>query len=225
MRTLVISLFCISFLGIMVSCGPRVLHTEFEPDAGPWPSGPLAGPPNGDSAQVQGEVIGNGHSVSLMSDSSASIDLITGEKPHNTDGYTIGFSGVKLTITEEPVIAIDALDAQDQLACGLEISGGEFRLISGNGENVIGNYTGQADQHNITMRLNLGSGTCGVIINQVAQGSGPNAPNTVPTISATAPLATSGFQELDRVEVAWEDTPGDGPTQYFLGHMTITKDD
>jgi len=212
-------------IGILVTAGcARVLHTDFESANGPWPNGALAGPPSGDSAQVSGEVLGLGSSVSLLSTSSASIELITGGKPHNTQGYAIDFSGVKLTIEETPVIAIDALDASGQNACGLEISGGEFRLVSGDGENVIGSYSSNADEHRVFMRLNLGGGTCGVRIEQVAQGAGPGAPPTQPLITAIAPLVTADFEELDRLRVRWEETEGASATQYFLGHVTISKD-
>lgn len=211
-------------LSLMAAGCTQVLHTDFESDGGPWPSGNLAGPPAGDSAEVEGEVTGLGDAVTLDSASAASLELITGGKPHDTTGYTIRFAGVKLTISETPVLAIDALDARGQNACGLEISDGEFRLVSGDGESSIGEYTFNADEHRVVMRLNLGSGTCGVRIEQVEQGAGPDAPPTVPLITATAPLITQDFAELDRLRFAWEDADG-SPTQYFLGHVTINKDD
>lgn len=214
------------FLLLLTAAGcTQVLHTDFDSEGGPWPPGSLAGPPPGDSAEVQGDVLGLGDSISLQSDSSASIDLITGGQPHNTSGYAIDFAGIKPTISETPVLAIDALDPEGQNACGLEISDGEFRLVSGDGESVIGEYTANADEHRVFLRLNLGSGSCGVRIEQFEQGAGPDAPPTVPLITATGPLITQGFEELDRLRFAWENTAGTSPTQYFLGHVTISRDD
>jgi hypothetical protein len=218
-RTLVV----IALLAALAGC-TRVLHTDFTSATGPWPNGPLPGPPSGDSAQVSGEVLGLGSSVSLLSTTAAGIELVTGGKPHNTQGYAIEFSGVKLTIEGTPVIAVDALDSSGHSACRLEISGGQFRLVGGDGENVIGAYSANADEHRVFMRLNLGSGTCGMRIEQVAQGSGPDAPPTQPLITALAPLITPGFSELDRLRIRWEQTEGASATQYFIGHVTISKD-
>lgn len=227
MSNMMIRAAAISGLLLLTAGCTTILNTDFESEGGPWPSGPLPGPPRGDAAEVQGEVLGLGESVSLMSAGSARLDLITGGQPHNTDGYTISFTGVKLTISEVPVVVIQALDADENLACGLEISGGEFRFISGEGEQAIGQYTGNADQHRVLMRLNLGVETCFVQIEQVEQGfDGPpeDAPVTVPLITATAPLVTPGFAELDRLRVAWEEAQGVPPTQYFLGAVEISKD-
>lgn len=208
----------------IISC-TTVLDTDFETSSSgePWPSGPLPGSPPGDSAEVQGRVISVGSTVSLMSSDLARIDLITGRKPHNTNGYSISFSGVKLTTTDTPVLAIDALDVEERLACGLKISGGEFRLVSGDGEEVIGEYSGAADQHDVIMTLTLGSGTCGVLIEQFEQGAEPGSAQTFPPITANGPIIYEDFEELDRLRFAWENAEEDFATQYFLGNVNIEK--
>ena len=104
---------------------------------------------------------------------------------------------------------------------GLEISGGEFRLVSGNGENVIGQYTFNADLHRVLMRLNLEARTCGVRIEQFSD-QGPEVP-TPPLITASGPLIAESFQELDRLRIAWESI--EPITNYFLCEdVTISKD-
>ncbi|WP_299739719.1 hypothetical protein [uncultured Roseobacter sp.] len=219
-NSLKISLACLSTLAVL-GC-TEVLDSQAN-GAAPSGPGPLAGPPAGDSASSSGNVIYNSGNTQLLADGSSSgvLNLVTGGKPHNTDSYSISFSGVKLTITEEPVLAIDALDTSGQLACGLEIAGGEFRLVSGAGTSMIGTYSGNADQHNVVMRLDLDGNRCFVVITQVAQGT--SGPQIQAPIEANGPIFASSFGDLDRLRVAWEDTAGAGATSYFLGRTVISK--
>ena len=208
---------------IAVSGCSEILDTHANGD-GPAGPGVLAGPPDGDSISSSGGVIFNGGNIQLTSNDplSGQINLRPGGQPHDTSDYYVNFSGVALSIADEPLLTIDALDTAGALACGLEISGGAFRLVSGQGTTEIGTYSGQADQHNIQWRLSRNAARCYVQIDQVAQGT--NGPATQPTISANAPFATAGFADLDRVRIGWEDAAGTA-TSYFLGRVVISKRD
>lgn len=211
----------LAFIAALASC-TQILDNQGN-GASPAGPGALAGPPPGDSVNSSGDVIYNmgNTQVTVGGSSPGVLNLVTGGKPHNTANYSITFSGVKLTITEPPVLAIDAFDTANRLACGLEIAGGEFRLVSGAGTTDIGTYSGLADQHNVIMRLDLEGARCFVVINQVAQGT--DGPPTQPTIEANAPFVDADFGDLDRMRIRWEDTAGASPTSYFLGRMRISK--
>lgn len=217
-----IKIFMVIPIVLTMSCS-TILDTH---SSGNGPAGPgsLAGSPAGDSVDSQGNVIFNGGNMSLAVNGSTPaprVDLVPGGKPHETSEYELQFSGVKLTITDQPVLAIDAIDDGGRIACGLEIAGGEFRLIGGSGPVVADTYTGAADEHRIFLRMDKTLERCSVRIEQVAQGT--NGPPIKPETQASTPFVNAGFDELDRVRVQWEQTsPADG-TQYFLGPAVITK--
>ena len=221
MRNIKFLLAAFTVLGILGGC-TEILNTHSSGD-GPAGPGPIPGAPGGDSVSATGPVIFNtgGFQLSANGSSPILVDLIAGGQPHNTSEYAISFSGVKLSITDRPVIAIDALNASEQVACGLEISGGEFRLVSGAGSPVIGNYTGAADQHRVFLRIDLASSRCFVRIEQVTQGT--DGPPVLPIITADGPVIAAAFGELDRLRVAWEETSPDDATNYFLGPTVISK--
>lgn len=200
----------------------EVLDTH---SSGVGPNGPgaLPGAPSGDSITATGNVLFNdgGQQLSANGTGTTGVTLITGGKPHNTTEYLINFRGVKLTITDTPVLAVDTFDTEDRQACGLEIAGGEFRLVSGNGTAVIGTYSGQADIHTVLMRLNRTAARCYVGITQVAQGT--DGPLTQPEIAANAPFVSANFGDLDRMRVRWESTASSDATSYFLGRTVISK--
>jgi hypothetical protein len=212
---------------LLLGCS-EILRAEFDTGPGVLASGPLPGPPSGDSAVVTGQVIGVGSGVSLVLGAGGPnprLDLVTGGKPHDTSEYWVGFRGVKLTITQTPVLAIDTIDEDGRIACRLEISGGEFRLVSGAGSKVIGEYSSSADEHKVLMRIDKTAHRCFIQITQVAQGSGPGAEPTMPTITADGPFHAAAFGELDIVRFAWEQVaPGDA-TQYFLDDVVASKRD
>ncbi len=207
---------------LAASC-TEILNTHSS-GAGPAEPGSLVGSPAGDSVASQGNVIFNSGNMNLAVNGSTPaprVDLVPGSKPHNTSEYSLQFSGVKLTITDQPVLAIDAIDDGGRIACGLEIAGGEFRLIGGAGSVIADTYTGAADEHRILLRMDKASDRCFVLIEQVTQGT--DDPPIKPATNANVPFINAGFDELDRVRVQWEQTSPEDATQYFLGPTVITK--
>lgn len=210
---------------LLTGCA-EIISADFDDGTGVLPSGPLPGLPLGDAAEVTGQVIYQGSSVSLFLGAGGpdpQLDLITGGKPHNTTNYWINYRGIKLTITETPVLALDTIDEDGRNACRLEIADGEFRLVGGNGSTVIGAYTFNADTHYVLMRLDKTTDRCFVRINQVPQGSGPGADPTMPVITADAPFLDAGFDELDIVRFAWEQVGPDDATQYFIDEVVVSR--
>ena len=204
------------------SCA-EILNTH---SSGTGPAGPgsLAGSPAGDSVASQGNVIFNGGNMNLAVNGSSPaprVELVPGGKPHDTSEYSLRFSGVKLTITDQPIVAIDAIDTGGRIACGLEIAGGELRLIGGARSVIADTYTGSADEHRILLRIDKASNRCFVLIEQVTQGT--DGPPIKPATNANVSFVNAGFNELDRVRVQWEQTSPEDATQYFLGPAVITK--
>lgn len=195
-------------------------HSGGSSPAGP---GPIAGPPNGDSLTSSGNIVFNGGNIQLVAaepgQQQTGVSFQTAGQPHNTSEYSISFSGVKLTISDLPVLAIDLFDTSQQLACGLEIAGGEFRLVSGNGTTAFGTYSANADQHNVFLRLALGQNRCFVRVEQVPQGQ--SGPPTQPIFTSDGPFVASGFGDLDQIRFVWEQF--NSPTSYFLGRLIATK--
>lgn len=193
---------------------------------GPMGAGPLAGSPAGDSVTSQGNVIFNGGNIQLAvngSNPEPRVDLVPGGKPHNASEYSLIFSGVKLTITDQPVLAIDVIDNGNRIACGLEIAGGELRLIGGAVPVVADTYSGAADEHRILLRMDKALERCFIRIEQVAQGT--DGPPVKPITFANTSFVNAGFDELDRVRVQWEQTTSQDATNYFLGPVVITRRD
>lgn len=215
---------------LLASCGlltalagcTEILNTHSSGD-GPGGPGPIPGAPAGDSVSASGPVLFNGGNIQLPADGTSPtlVDLIVGGHPHNTSEYAISFSGVKLTVTDTPVIAIDVLNDDDDVACGLEIAGGNFRLVSGIGSPIVGTYTGAADEHRVFLRVDLASARCFLRIEQVAQGT--DGPPVQPVITADGPVIAAAFGELDRLRVAWEAALPTDATNYFLGPTIISK--
>jgi len=91
-----------------------ILRADFEDlEFGQSPDGPLPGLPQGDTAEVTGDVIKNGTGISLFYDPNENppvIDLVTGGKPHNTPDYGIRFWGLRTIISEQPVVMVDTFD-------------------------------------------------------------------------------------------------------------------
>lgn len=217
-----LKIFMVVPILLTMSCS-TILDTH-SPGNGPMGPGPLAGAPAGDSVVSQGNVLFNGGNMSLAVNGTTPaprVDLVPGGKPHETNEYTLQFSGVKLTITDRPVLAIDAIGESGRIACGLEIAGGEIRLIGGSGPMVADTYTGAADEHRIFLRMDKTFDQCSVRIEQVAQGT--KGPPIKPQAQASASFVNAGFDELDLVRVQWEQTSSDDATQYFLGPAVITK--
>jgi hypothetical protein len=209
---------------LFVGC-TQILDTH---STGTGPAGPgtLPGAPSGDSVSSVGSVGYNGGNIALAADGAspaASVELVPGGKPHNTNSYSLNFSGVKLTVTANPVLAVDVVDDAGAVACGLEIAGGEFRLIGGDGPVVIDTYTGAADEHRILMRMDKSLDRCFIRIEQVPQGT--DGPPIKPVATGDAPFVDSAFDELDFVRVRWEQTSESDATSYFLGPVVITKAD
>ncbi len=208
----------------LVSC-TTILDTH-STGPGPVAAGALPGDPPGDSVTSVGNVLFNGGNISLNATGTSPaprVNLSPGGKPHNTSEYSLNFSGVKLTTSDTPVLAIDAIDDAMQIACGLEIAGGDIRLIGGAGAVVADTYTGNADEHRILLRMDKNTDRCFVRVEQVPQGT--DGPPIKPAISANAPFINSDFDELDLVRVRWEETSSGDATQYFLGQAEITKRD
>lgn len=211
-------------LGAIAGCS-EILDTHAT-EAGYSGPGSLVGPPPGDSISAAGNVNFNGGNLQLVASGSGSgsADLIPGGQPHNTGSYLINFSGVKLTITDTPVLRVAALGDRNRVACSLDIAGGEFTLNGGAGAVVAGPYTGAADLHRVLLRLDNRSERCLVNIRQYMQGSAsPNDPQTLPAVDASVPYQTAGFSELDRVRVSWENVSRTDATSYFLGPMVISR--
>jgi len=189
--------------------------------ASPSGPGPLAGPPPGDSISAAGEVLFNAGSLQLLATTGTQTGVaFRPDEDHGTPNeYTLTFAGVTTLIEPQPVVAVDVFDTSQRLGCGLEISGGEFRLVSGDGTNVIGTYSSQADEHRVIMRI---AERCFVNIRQFGQGLGPNSPLTAPVIDTSAPLAANGFGVLERVQVAYEQVTPDTPGSYFVGQLTVS---
>jgi hypothetical protein len=207
---------------LFVGC-TQILNTH-STGTGPAGAGSLPGAPGGDSVSSVGNVVYNSGNIQLAADGAspaASVELVPGGKPHDTNSYSLNFSGVKLTITANPVLAIDVVDDEGAVACGLEIAGGEFRLIGGDGPVVIDTYTGAADEHRIFMRLDKNVDRCFIRIEQVTQGT--DGPPIKPVVTGDAPFVDSAFDELDFVRVRWEQTSESDATNYFLGPVVITQ--
>ncbi|MGB3245851.1 MAG: hypothetical protein WBB25_15055 [Sulfitobacter sp.] len=206
--------------GILLSSCTTIIdsHGNGSSPAGP---GDLPGPPPGDSMSAAGQVLFNGGSMQLSATSGTQTGVAfrPDEDHGNQDEYTLSFAGVITLITAQPVVAVDVFDTSQRLGCGIEISGGEFRLVSGNGTNVIGSYSAQADEHRVILRI---ADRCFVNIRQFGQGLGPNSPQTAPVIEASAPLAASDFGILERVQVAYEQVTPDTPGSYFVGRLTVS---
>ena len=220
-RQLLVFGLLLTGLGLQ-SCA-EILNTHSS-GIGPAGPGPLAGAPEGDLVAAEGNVIFNGGNIDLLADGStppARVDLVPGGKPHNTSEYSLRFSGIKLTTTAQPVLAVDAIDDGGRIACGLEIAGGEFRLIGGAGAVIADTYTGAADEHRIVLRMDKATDRCFVLIEQVAQGT--DGPPIKPAMQANVPFVNVAFDELDRVQVQWEQTSPRNATQYFLGPAVITR--
>lgn len=214
---------CCLALAVLGAC-TEILNTHSSGDGPPGP-GAIPGAPSGDSVAADGIVNFNGGTIQLVADAAvqSGVDLITAGKPHDTTEYAISFRGVKLTIFDQPVLAISALDTDGDLACGLEIAGGEFRLVSGSGTAVIGTYSFNADEHRIFLRLALGQERCFIRIEQVAQGT--DGPPVQPVIVADGPFVADQFGDLDRMRVVWEPSNQGSGTSYFLGPTTISLSD
>lgn len=210
--------------GLLAALGgcTEILNTHSSGD-GPAGPGPIPGAPAGDSVSAAGPVLFNGGNIQLPANGTSPtlVDLIVGGHPHNTSEYAVSFSGIKLTVTDTPVIAIDALNDDDDVACGLEIAGGNFRLVSGIGSPIVGTYTGAADEHRVFLRIDLASERCFLRIEQVAQGT--DGPPVQPVITADGPVIAAAFGELDRLRVAWEAILPTDATNYFLGPTVISK--
>ena len=114
---------------------------------------------------------------------------------------------------------------KDCAACGLEIGGGEFRLVSSAGTQVIGTYSANADQHRILLRASRASRRCLINIRQVAQGSGEDAPLTQPAIDASGGFINPAFGAFGRMRVAWEQGSPENPKNYFLGAVVISRNE
>lgn len=216
----------LALLGTVSGCA-EILDTHGTP-AGYSAPGALAGPPPGDSISSAGTVLYNGGNLQFAADGDTpdpTADLIPGGQPHNTDSYLINFSGVKLTITDTPILRITALGDGGDVACSLDIAGGQFTLNGGAGSLVAGPYTGAADLHRVLLRLDNRSNRCLLNIRQYMQGSSsPNDPQTLPAIDASVPYQAPGFSELDRVRVGWVATSPSDATNYFLGPMVISAE-
>lgn len=216
--------FCTLLVFCFVASCTTILDTHAT-NAGYSGAGGLAGPPPGDSVASRGNVLYNGGALQLALQGTTpnSVELFPGGKPHNADSYLINFRGVKLTITETPILRIVARGDGGRIACSLDIAGGEFRLNGGSGTVVAGPYTGNADLHRVLLRLDNRTNRCFLNIRQYMQASqSPNDPQTLPVINANVPYEDPDFDELDRVLVSWESVQPDDFTSYFLGPMIIS---
>lgn len=193
-----------------------ILQADFDDlEQGQSPAGFLPGPPSGDSAAVVGVVEKSGGSVRLAyspNQQLPAIDLITAGKPHNTSEYSYRLLGRRTLILEQPFVVIETFDTQNRRACHLHVRGGEFRLISGSGEESIGPMSVEIF-HDVFMRLDRANSLCFVLIRQDDQAD----------IQANGrPFIDNGFGDLDRLRVAYEGA-GTNPEQYFLGPVSIEK--
>ena len=209
-------------LAVLAGC-TTILDTQGSGSSPPGP-GPLPGLPLGDSISAGGQVLFNPGNIRIFSDAETQSGVVL--RPAQLRGrsaeYLVNLVGITLLISEQPVLAIDAFDVQQRLACGLEIGGGEFRLVSAGGTDPIGSYSGNADQHVILMRLSRKDDRCFVNIRQFPLGADTNAPQTQPPINAAGDFVDSAFDSLTQLRVAWEQSPPDTPTSYFIGRAVIT---
>lgn len=206
--------------GVLLASCTTIIDSQGNGASPPGP-GALPGPPSGDSISAAGEVLFNGGSLQLLATTGTQTGVaFRPDEDHGTPNeYTLTFAGVITLIEPQPVVAVDVFDTNQRLGCGLEISGGEFRIVSGEGTNVIGTYSAQADEHRVIMRI---ADRCFVNIRQFGQGLGPNSPLTAPVIDTSAPLAARDFGVLERVQVAYEQVTPDTPGSYFLGQLTVS---
>lgn len=190
----------------------------------PGGPGPIPGPPPGDSVASAGAVTYNTGNITIVSTTGpqSAVSLRPRQLSRVPQNYLLNFAGVKLRIEETPILAIDTFDTQGRQACGLEIAGGEFRLVSGNGTHVIGTYTPNADTHYVLMRLSRPSHSCAVSIRQVQQGQGPDTPQTVPPINATAPFIDADFGALEEMRYTWNNPQPNRAENYFIGNVIIS---
>lgn len=219
-----------SFVALLVAAAllpagcAEILNTH---SSGTGPAGPgsIPGPPAGDSVEAVGDIIFNAGNITLSShDASPTlVDLIPTGQNQAADEYLVNFRGVMTLITPLPFIAVDLYDTAGRPACGLEIGGGEFRLVSSAGTQAIGTYTGAADEHRILLRASRTGHRCLVNIRQVAQGAGENAPLTQPAIDASGDFVDVAFGALGRMRVAWEQGSPENPKNYFLGPVVISR--
>lgn len=213
----------LAVLIVLTAACTEILNTHSSGD-GPAGPGSLAGGPAGDSVASDGNVVFNGDNMQLSANGSTPaprVDLVPGGKPHNTSEYSLNFSGIKLTITDQPVLAIDAIDDARRIACGLEIAGGEFRLMDGAGSVIADTYTPDGNEHRILLRMDKATDRCFVRIEQVPQGT--DGPPIKPVAVANASFVSGGFDELDLVRVRWEQTAPEDATSYFLGPAVISE--
>jgi hypothetical protein len=158
---------------------------DTHPDGtGPAGEGPIPGPPDGDAISASGDVDFLGSTIRLSSTApqQTAIALTTAGKPHGASEYVITFTGRILSGAEQPALAIDTVDTQGRNACGLELAGGEFRLVSGAGTEAIGNYSTQFETHRVTLRLAKSVRRCTVTIQRTLTESETQDPVDLPLI-------------------------------------------
>jgi hypothetical protein len=184
------------FLGVaLVAAGltlqgcTEILRADFDDlEFGESPAGSLPGPPSGDSAEVTGSVFKNGTGISLSYDPSrgqSSVDFVTGGKPHNTTDYSVQFWGLRTIINAQPIVVMETLDTRGNAACGLQIAGGQFRLVSGAGTSVIGSYDASGTFHDVFIRLDRVNRRCFLLIRQARRNTSTRMGHLSQTASAT----------------------------------------
>jgi hypothetical protein len=209
-------------LSLVAGCA-EILNTHSSGD-GPAGEGPIPGLPTGDSVDATGEVLFNGGNFQLVSQDASltRVRLIPTGQTTDYDDYLLNFSGVMTMITPLPFIAVDAIDTGARIACGIEIGGGEFRLVGGAGTAVVGTYSANADQHNILLRVSRENRLCYLNIRQFPQGAGTGVPQTQAAINASGSFVDNGFTRLAEMRVQWEQPSRRNPKSYFLGPVTIS---
>lgn len=191
---------------------------------GTAPDGPgaLPGPPGGDSLGSGGSVIFNEANVQIVSSAQtqSGVSLRPAASSSGAD-YLINLSGVMLSISPRPLMAMEVRDPVGRVACGIDIADGDFRLVQSGGAPVIGSY-GPGDLHRILLRVSRRERRCVVNIQLTPQGSDPGTAPETPPIDASGAFVASDFDSLSEFRLVWELPVSAGQTSYFLGPVRIT---
>lgn len=96
------------------------------------------------------------------------VEFITGAKPHSTSAYTITYKAYSEYQAAAPTLTMSVESVAGALAFQLELRGGKFHLISGNGDEVIGAYTANKI-HNVIVVLDMLKKQFGLVITQTGE--------------------------------------------------------
>jgi hypothetical protein len=170
MRVLVLFVIASALAGL-TGCGTRLFNDNFEADAaGAAPVSPPPGDPADDSLTVQGPA----GSVTVIDSAplgskaaridradkppQAALECVTGGGPHNSGDVYISYKAYSTIAGANPPLTTTVKSSKGQRAFELKLTGGSFRLSSGDAADaVVGGGYAANTVHSIAVRIDMGT--------------------------------------------------------------------